>query len=220
MVKGEESIRYSWCDKYTTVIFRNRDDCRGPPQEPMHRQPLPDYMRWLETGGELHYLQHDARKSLTTGRWDTIQGCFLPSHCLDLAYVLLSKPTGFLLRSLALLSWVPESEVKQFYDEKSSEIQRDIQSCLNRDQWKSHKLYKEKKEALVTLCKAKNIEASGMKHELVERLALEQKEEPPVRPPMYQGQKELPRATKEIGQLSKSYLQSVLTYNGFSSMRD
>ena len=122
---------------------------------------------------------------------------------------------GFLLRSLALLSWVPESEVQQFYDEKSSEIQRDIQSCLNRDQWKSHKLYKEKKEALVTLCKAKNIEASGMNHELVERLALEQKEEPPVRPPMYQGQKELPRATKEIGQLSKSYLQSVLTYNGF-----
>lgn len=96
VVKGEESIRSSWCDKYTTVIFRNGDDWRGDPQQRMHHQPLPDYMRWLESGGELHYLPYEARKSLTNGRWDNIPGCFLPSHCLDLAYVLMPKPTGFL----------------------------------------------------------------------------------------------------------------------------
>ena len=68
VVKGEESGRSSWCDKYTTVIFRNGDDWRGDPQQRMHHQPLPDYMRWLESGGELHYLQYEARKSSTNGR--------------------------------------------------------------------------------------------------------------------------------------------------------
>ena len=67
VVKGEESVRSLWCDKYTTVIFRNGDDWRGDPQQRMHHQPLPDYMRWLESGGELHYLPHEARTSLKIG---------------------------------------------------------------------------------------------------------------------------------------------------------
>lgn len=134
VVKGEESVWYSWCDKYTTVIFRNGDDWRGDPQQCTHHQPLPDYMRWFESGGELHYLPYKARKSLTNGRWDNIPGCFLPSHCLDLAYVLMPKPTGFLLQSLALLCWLPENEVQQFFDEKESEIQREKQSCFKQEQ--------------------------------------------------------------------------------------
>ena len=56
-----------------------------------------------------------------------------------------------------------------------------------------------------------------MKHELVERLSVEEKESPPITPDMYDGQKELPKSTKNIGQLSRSYLQSVLTFHGFAA---
>jgi len=43
VVRGEESLRSSWCDKYTTVIFQNRDDWRGDQQKFMHHKPLPHY---------------------------------------------------------------------------------------------------------------------------------------------------------------------------------
>lgn len=56
-----------------------------------------------------------------------------------------------------------------------------------------------------------------MKHELVERLALEQEETPPITPPMYDRQKKLPKSTKDIGKLSRSYLQTVLTSHGFAA---
>lgn len=123
----------------------------------------------------------------------------------------------FLLQSLALLCWLPKNEVQHFFDEKESEIQREIKSCFKRDQWKTHKLYQEKKDTLVALCKAKNIEASGMKHELVERLSVEEEEALPITPDMYDGQKELPKSTKNIAKLSRSYLQSVLTFHGFAA---
>ncbi|KAJ7354919.1 hypothetical protein OS493_029028 [Desmophyllum pertusum] len=74
-----------------------------------------------------------------------------------------------------------------------------------------------KKDSLVALCKTKNLETSSMKHELVERLALEQEETPPNTPPMYDRQKKLLKFTKDIGKLSRSYLQTVLTSHGFAA---
>lgn len=56
-----------------------------------------------------------------------------------------------------------------------------------------------------------------MKHELVERLSVEEQEAPSITPDMYEGQKELPKSTKDIGKLSRSYLQSVLTFYGFAA---
>ena len=44
MVKGDEDDQSTWCDKYTSVVFREGDDWKGEPQQRIHRQPLPDYM--------------------------------------------------------------------------------------------------------------------------------------------------------------------------------
>lgn len=103
MVKGDEDDRSAWCDKYTTVVFREGDDWKGEPQQRIHRRPLPDYMRWFASGGELHYLPYESRSSLPIGRWDTVTGCYIPSYCLNLAYILMPKRSGSLLQSLALL---------------------------------------------------------------------------------------------------------------------
>lgn len=97
-LKGAKFGGFAWCNKYTTVVFCEGDNWKGKPQQQIHCQPLPDYMRWFASGGELHYLPN--------GSWDTVTGCYIPSYCLDLAYVLMPKPTKSLLRSLALLCWV------------------------------------------------------------------------------------------------------------------
>jgi len=214
MVKGEEDEKSSWCDKYTTVVFRKGDDWRGRPQQRFHRQPLPDFIRWLTSGGELHYLPYELRSSLPTGRWDSVPGCYLPSHVLNLAYVLMAKPTGSLLRSLALLCWVSEQEVLKFFEDKDKEIAKEIYDAKKREQWKRHRLYGEKKDKLARMCRDRNLEPSGLKHEMVERLALAEKEKIPDPPPLFDGSKKLPKATKEIARLPICYLQSVLSHMG------
>lgn len=55
IIKGDEEQKSSWCDKYTTVIFHLGEDWVGEPTPRIHLQPLPDFIRWQTSGGELHY---------------------------------------------------------------------------------------------------------------------------------------------------------------------
>ena len=162
-------------------------------------------------------MPYELRSSLPTGRWDSVPGCYLPSHVLDLAYVLISKPTGSLLRSLALLCWVPEDEVTKFFEEKDKEMKKEIHNAIQREQWKTHRLYQEKKDTLVKMCKKAHIEPSGLKHEMVERLVVAQKEKIPDPPILFDGTGKLPKATKEIAKLPICFLHSVLSCHGLSA---
>ena len=127
----------------------------------------------------------------------------------------MSKPFGSLLQSRALLSWVPEHEVLQYFDEKEKDINKEKNDDIKRKQWKKHKLFKTKKDALVSMCNERKLETFSMKHEHVERLALESDEEPPCEPPLYDGKGKLPQS--EIGRLSKSYLRSILSSHGLAT---
>lgn len=88
----------------------------------------------------------------------------MPSHCLDLAYVLVRKPEGGLLKSLALLSWVPEGDVLQHYQKKDQELQKKLDDGVEREKWKNHKIYRQKKDQIILMCQSLNIESSGKKH--------------------------------------------------------
>lgn len=46
---------------------------------------------------------------------------------------------------------------------------------------------------------------------------MEEEEESPITPYLYEGQKELSKRTKNIGKLSRRYLQSVLTFPAFAA---
>ena len=46
----------------------------------------------------------------------------MPSNCLDLAYLLMSKPMGRLVKILAVLTWVPEDEVVKYFDAKEKQL--------------------------------------------------------------------------------------------------
>jgi hypothetical protein len=68
---------------------------------------LSDYLRWLETE-ELHYFPYEMRASLDEGMWDSIKGCFLPTHILDMTYLMLPELPPAVIKSLGLLSWTTE----------------------------------------------------------------------------------------------------------------
>ena len=94
--------------------------------------------------------------------------------------MIMSKPTGSLLRDLALLSLVPEQDVLQFFNTRESDLQKAKNEGFAREQWKKHKLYRQKKDKLVKFCSERKLETFGMKYELVERLALAEDGEPPT----------------------------------------
>jgi hypothetical protein len=214
---GEDSEKpVAWCDKYTTVIYRNDEHWIGNNKERYHRQPLPDFIRWLESGGELHYLPYELRSTLLEGPWDAVQGCFLPNHVLDLAYVLISQPSGTVLRCLALLSWTTEQEVLKYYDEKERDLKNELKDNFKRDQWRRHSLFLKAKEELVKVCKERGIEVFGKKHELVERIVLDKGEEIPGEVKAYAGEM-LPTSTKTLGKMPISYLRSILQWHGFAT---
>ena len=131
--------------------------------------------------------------------------------------MIMSKPTGSLLRDLALLSLVPEQDVLQFFNTRESDLQKAKNEGFAREQWKKHKLYREKKDKLVKFCSERKLETFGMKYELVERLALAEDEEPPTPLQPYNGTIKLPTTMNEISKLPVCYLQSVLTWNGLAS---
>ena len=62
----EEGERTCWSDKYSTVIF-NPDISRARQEKCFTMQPIPDYVRWLKTGGEMHYLPLEKLQQLHRG---------------------------------------------------------------------------------------------------------------------------------------------------------
>jgi hypothetical protein len=213
---GEEK-KAAYRDKYTTIVYGREANEAGPGHLGVHRQPLPDYIRWLATSGELHYLPYNLRQTFPVGLWDSVPGFFMPSNCLDLAYMLMSKPTGNLLKWLALLAWVPEDDVMEYFDNKDKQLDKNQNDGFQRLIWKQHKLYKKKKDDLVKMCSDNKIETCGKKYELVERLALADGDEPPPKVDHYNGTRRLPTTTKDISNLSACYLQSIMKWHGMAS---
>ena len=72
-------------------------------------QPLPDYMRWIQTG-ELHYLPIKSRQEIESGLWNEIPGLFLPSKVLDLCFKVIPHPPVAVRKLIALLAWVTEEK--------------------------------------------------------------------------------------------------------------
>lgn len=50
----EEGQRTCWIDKYSTIIFNPNIECELATTFTV--QPVPDYVGWMATGGEMHYL--------------------------------------------------------------------------------------------------------------------------------------------------------------------
>ncbi len=208
-------VKTSWLDKYTTCVYSSDINSKVARCE---KQPVPDYLRWFNTT-ELHNLPYEDRITLSEGVWDETPGLFIPSNILDLAVSVIPFPPDDVVDLIGLVAWVPPKEVREYYNKSSEEQNRVIGNDIKREQWKNHKLYKEKsKHELEVLCKEMRIPVNAglNKHELVQLISDSKGEDPPAEIQLYSGDvHSIPSSTVAISKLPVAMLRSVLYHHGF-----
>lgn len=78
----------AWNDKYSTNLYGDNNDVN------LELQPIPDYVSWLTSAGELHYLAIEKTSSLYASSPQLVDspGLFLPSRILDTFFIIDSDP--------------------------------------------------------------------------------------------------------------------------------
>ena len=203
----------SHLNKYTTVIYSVN------PITQFH-EPIPDYIRWIQMDGELHYLSYEHRIKLQSGPWDKCAGIFIPSNILNNAYKVVPEPPDDIVKLLAVLAWVPTDDVKTFYEERHQELHNELQRDLEIEQFKDNAWYaNHTKEELERICRNKKNYTKGLnktKLDLVKLLASHDGAEPPPVSIMYSGDlSQIPSTLTAISKLPVRKLRSVLYYHGF-----
>ena len=191
------SVRTAWRDRYTTAIFDDSSLFQS-----YILQPVPDYVRWYLTGGEIHYMPFEQRRDFVTGRWNCSPELFLPTRILDIIFLCIPSLPSHILKTVGLLTWCPEEVVEKYRRKKADEMEPSYNDCLERERWRHHPLFAEKRENLEAKCKQHGLDCSGGKHELVKRLACKQSSSPPAKLDQYSGDiSAIPLTAKEIFKL-------------------
>lgn len=110
----EDGQRTCWMDKYSTMIFNPDVECDSG-IEAFTFQPLPDYIRWILTGSELHYLPLEKVQKLVTQVVADTPGAFLPSKILEMMFKVFSHGTDNILSGISFLTWCTEKDVTTFF---------------------------------------------------------------------------------------------------------
>ena len=151
-------------------IFRPNEQWRGDVLTRKELQPIPDYVRWVSTGGELHYLTFEKRLGLK-GDWDNSPGLFRPERLLDILISINSDPPDYIFHTIASFVWLTENDTRQYFTEQHEKFRHELREDLEREKWKGHKLFANNVDALKEMCRKKGLSAKGPKHHLVERIA-------------------------------------------------
>ena len=64
----EEAECTCWSDKYSTTIINPDVEHEFVDRMYLTIQPIPDYVRWLRSGGEMHYLSLETQQKLDSGQ--------------------------------------------------------------------------------------------------------------------------------------------------------
>ena len=209
----EEDEQTCISNKYTTILSPEiaEDD-----KKYLFAQPIPDYVRWFKSGGELlHYFSFEKMKKLNTDVIDATPAAFLPSKILDIAFKLFKHDVDSIRSSIALLSWCPEDEVIKYFSDFSKKLDKSFENGKEREYWRQHELYKTNDKAtLKRQCHDWKISPEGKKHEVVKRLVETQKLELPPRLEKYDGDiHALPTSITELSQFSLFKLREILRYH-------
>ncbi|XP_066920718.1 uncharacterized protein [Clytia hemisphaerica] len=206
----------NWSDQYSCILYRENDMEQNQAISRHPPQPIPDFVRWVETE-ELHYLSISKAQEINEIIPVLTQTpeLFLPSRILDAVLRIMLEVPSEVLVSLALLEWVPLDDLKEFIAEKKSKQEKLINEGLELERVRRHPLYKVKKVQLVEKCKAEKIKHQfKKKHELVK--ALMKEEAPPYQPIKLEG---LPSTLYQITtKVPVSDLRFILHQNGLSTI--
>ena len=167
----EEGQRTCWVVKYSTIIFNPDIECELPTTF-FTVQPVPDYVRWMATGGEMHYLPLEKVQKLNTQIISDTPAAFLPSKILEMVYKVFSQGVENILRYISFLAWCTETDVTTFCQEYKEKLDKSFLNDKEREYWSQDPLYQENdKEHLQQLCRKEGLSIEGKKHECVKRLS-------------------------------------------------
>ena len=165
-VMNNEENRTLWKDKYSTTLNGNKAGNN------IELQPIPDYVTWFKRKGKLHYLSYEKTAKLYEKIYIDLPALLLPSRVLDLLFLKNNAPPEDIIVDIAILAWIPVEDVKKYFQIKCEKMEKEYQSDLERETWRSHNLYKKSVVELQQECKNFKQSTTGQKHELVKRLAL------------------------------------------------
>ena len=210
----EEGERTSWMDHYSTTVFN--PDLKSPMSRvSLTLQPIPDYVRWLNTGGQLHFMPYEKMQELKLQVVAETPAVFLPSKILEMTFKIFPHGVDHILPSIAFLTWITENDVQRFFKEFEEKNERSFLDDKEREYWNRHELYREKDKAeLQGLCRKKGLSVEGKKHDCVKRLVerMELTHPPPL--DVYDGNIHLvPDSVTEIAKLSVYRLRVILRYH-------
>lgn len=210
----EEGERTCWMDHYSTTVFN--PDVKSPEsKESLTLQPIPDYIRWLNTGGQLHYMPYEKMQDLNLQVVAETPAAFLPSKILELTFKIFPHGVDHILPSIASLTWTTENDVQRFFKEFHEKNEQSFLDDKERAYWNHHELYREKDKAeLQGLCRQKGLSAEGKKHDCVKRLVDKMNLTHPLPLDVYDGNLQLlPDSVTEICKLPVYRLREILRYH-------
>lgn len=202
-------VNTAWKDKYSTTLTNQTGEF-------YETQPIPDYIRWFHTSGELHYCSTNHTQQLTE-QLECLQqypAIFLPGRILSNCFQLSISPPESVLQGLALLTWLPVTAVRKKFEILRERMEKEIEDSRNRDAWSQHELYKKNVEQLKTMCKKRSLSCDGIKYELVRRLADEPTPTIATVPSLHS----LPKSLTSIRKLSVFQLKYMLNSKGICSL--
>jgi len=207
----EEGQRTCWIDKYSTIIFNPDIECEVATTL-FTVQPVPDYVRWMATGGEMHYLPLEKVQKLNTEIVSDTPGAFLPSKILEMAYKVFPHGVENILPSISFLTWCTETDVTTFCQEYKEKLDKSFANDKGREYWSQDPLYQENdKEHLQQLCRKEGLSIEGKKHECVKRLS--DKRDCAKPPPLVEYNGDIlciPDSVTEIAKMSVYRLREIL----------
>ena len=208
--------RTTWMDKYQVTFYRPNEQWRGDVLIRKELQPIPDYVRWVSTGGELHYLTFEKNLALK-GDWDNCPGLFRPERLLDILISINSDPPDYIFHAIALFVWLTENDTRQYFKEQHEKFQHELREDLKREKWKGHQLFAKNVDALQEMCRKNGLSVKGQKHHLVERIATASNEGLPIDDDKstYTGNfQSIPLSISNLRKLSTAKLRLILNYHG------
>ena len=183
-------------------------------------QPIPDYIRWVNEKGELHYLSLEKTQHLMRENPAIVASNdqFLPRRILDTFFNIEPDPPEEILKQLAILSWLPIESVREYLDERQRKFEKSFRENMERETWRKHHLYKLSVGELQQKCRALNILFKGPKCALVKAIAKVEGETPPNDFKVnYSGNlSTLPKTVAEMKKLPIASLQFILRQHNLS----
>jgi hypothetical protein len=213
VMNKEENVNCSaWKDKYSTTLYSGIDENN------FEFQPIPDYVRWFESNGELHYLSYEKTVALYEEIQIDIPALLLPSTVLDWLFVKNSTPPDDVLFEISILAWLPVQDVTKYFQLKRDKMEKDFKKDLARETWRNHTLYKKSTGELQQQCRKDSLSPSGQKYELVQRLALARGEQDRSKfQPSYCGKlSSLPKSLSELKKMPIPTIKYILKSNAIS----